>query len=211
MELKVIKRDGSIEDLDIGKIKRVVIAAGLDEKNAEELTNIVLEYIKSLNTGQVSTRQIRDKVVEELKKRNEYAYNLYVWFEKTKDGSPNLKKTILIVEDEVAQQKALTVKFTNEGFNVLNAANGAEGLKMALEKHPDVIILDLLMPVKDGNAFMDEIRKDPWGKNVHIIVFTNYDPDTAIAKITKDQPSYYLIKTNTTLDELMAKVKELTV
>lgn len=118
-------------------------------------------------------------------------------------------KSILIVEDEVSLQKVLEKKFGGKGFNVITAQNGEEGLKIALEKHPDLIILDILMPVKDGVALMDEIRNDFWGKTAKIIVLTNYNSTEILLKITKDHPSYYLIKSDTSLEQLLAKVEEL--
>lgn len=120
------------------------------------------------------------------------------------------QKTVLIVEDDTMLQKVLTEKLHHEGFKVLCAQDGAEGLKIALEKHPDVITLDILMPGKDGIAFLDEIRKDAWGAKVHIIILTNLDAnDKMISKVSEDQPSYYCIKSNTSLDELVSLVKRL--
>lgn len=122
----------------------------------------------------------------------------------------NFKKTVLIVEDDVMLQKALTEKLTHEGFNILIANDGAEGLELALEKHPDVITLDISLPKKDGIEFLDEIRQDPWGKTARIIVLTNsVADDKIVSKIAADQPSYYLIKSNTSLGEIVTKVTEL--
>ena len=125
-------------------------------------------------------------------------------------SADNYKKTVLIVEDDVMLQKALKDKLLHEEFNVLTANDGAEGLELALGKHPDVITLDMSMPKKDGFAFMDEIRQDPWGKTAHIIVLTNsVADDKMVSKIVAYQPSYYLIKSNTSLGEIVSKVTEL--
>ncbi len=118
-------------------------------------------------------------------------------------------KKILIVEDEVSLQKVLEEKFTSKGFTVISAKNGEEGLKIALEKHPDLILLDILMPIKDGTAFMDDIRNDSWGKTAKIIVLTNYSSTDILLKITQEHPSYYLIKADTSLETLLAKVEQL--
>lgn len=121
----------------------------------------------------------------------------------------NSGKTILIVEDDFSLQKVLTEKFAGKGFSLISAKNGEEGLKIALEKHPDLIILDILMPVKDGVAFMNEIRVDPWGQTAKIIVLTNYSSTDILLKITEKHPSYFLIKSDTSLEQLLAKVEEL--
>ena len=63
-------------------------------------------------------------------------------------------KTILIVEDEVPMIKALVDKFRREGFAVLEAGDGEDGLKIAMEKRPDLILLDIVMPKMDGMDMM---------------------------------------------------------
>ena len=122
----------------------------------------------------------------------------------------NLKKTVLIVEDDTALSTALMQKFQNEGLAVLTALNGEEAKKIALSQHPNIITLDLLMPVEDGINFMDEIRQDVWGKTVPIIILTNYEAnDKMVSKIMEDKPVFYLIKSNTKLESVVDKVKEI--
>lgn len=85
MEVKVIKRNGSLEDFDQGKIARVVTAAGLTPNQAETLAANITEWVKATQQNQVTTLQIRDQVVYELQKLNKYAADLFVWYEKTKE------------------------------------------------------------------------------------------------------------------------------
>ena len=68
------------------------------------------------------------------------------------------KETILIVEDEAPAAEALQITLEREGFDVLIAGDGEEGLKMALENHPDMILADLKMPKKDGLQMIKELR-----------------------------------------------------
>ncbi len=85
MDIKVIKRDGSSEFFHPTKIEKVVKAAGLTEKQAKKLTQNVTLWVKSQGEKIITTREIRDKVVEELLKADKYAHDLYVWYEQTKD------------------------------------------------------------------------------------------------------------------------------
>jgi CheY-like chemotaxis protein len=118
-------------------------------------------------------------------------------------------KKILVIEDELPMLKALSDKFTREGFSVLEARNGEEGLAVATKTHPDLIILDLFMPVMDGKAMMKELREDSWGKNVPIIILTNLNPDDkTLNEILESGPSYYFIKSKWKLEDLARKVKE---
>ncbi len=116
---------------------------------------------------------------------------------------------ILIVEDDDPQRKVLRINFLQKGFSVLEAVDGLEGLKIALQEHPDVILLDIRMPKMDGITMMHELRKDPWGENATIIILTNYDTnDTQLLQITTDKPSYYLLKASSSLEHIFEKIQE---
>jgi len=123
--------------------------------------------------------------------------------------SNGVKKTILIIEDELPMLKALSDKFTLEGFEILEAKDGAEGLKAALEKKPDLIILDIFMPVMDGKEMFEKLRADVWGKTVPVIILTNLNPDDkTLDQLMKNGPSYYFVKSKWKLEELVGKVKK---
>lgn len=86
-KIEVIKRDGTLEDFDANKVAKVVHAAGLNKDEARLLSEKVNLWIRGLNQNKISSLQIRDKVLEELKLVNKYAADLFQWYEKTK--SPN--------------------------------------------------------------------------------------------------------------------------
>jgi DNA-binding response OmpR family regulator len=120
-----------------------------------------------------------------------------------------MKKTILIVEDELPMLKALSDKFSLEGYYTLEAKDGAAGLEAALSKKPDLIILDIFMPVMDGKAMFEKLRQDAWGKTVPVIILTNLNPDDkTLDQLMSSGPSYYFIKSKWKLEELVAKVKK---
>ncbi len=119
-----------------------------------------------------------------------------------------MNKKILIIEDEPALLKILVDKFTKEGFDTISAINGKEGLESALKNHPDIILLDIIMPVMDGMAVLDELRKDPWGKNARVIVLTNLSDTEKAIKSLKQGVSDYWIKCDMTIDTIVNKVKE---
>lgn len=122
---------------------------------------------------------------------------------------PLVKKVVLITEDELPMLQALTETLSKAGFSVLAAQDGATGLALAQKEHPDVILLDILMPKMDGVAMMEAIRREEWGTKVPIIILTNLDTtSTMISTILKDQPAYYLLKSNTKLEDLVDKVKD---
>lgn len=117
------------------------------------------------------------------------------------------QKTILIVDDELALLDALTDKFTREGFIVLGAKNGLEGLTSALKNHPDLILLDIIMPVMDGTTMLAKLREDPWGKDAKVIMLTNL---SEVEKVTSQLRGIYdyIVKSDWALKDVVNKVKE---
>lgn len=121
----------------------------------------------------------------------------------------NNKKKILVVEDEVAMLDALTDKLTSEEFTVIGARNGEEGLALALQEHPDLILLDIIMPHMNGIVMMKNLRSDPWGRKVPIAILTNLNSDNAILKAVEDyHPSFYFVKSDWGISDLVAKIRE---
>ena len=125
--------------------------------------------------------------------------------------SGNTKKFILIVEDEIAYQQLLKDRLTKEGFDVLQAKNGEEGLALALDRKPDFILLDVVMPKMGGMEVLRNLREgDKWGQSVTVFILTNLsgDDEQRINDVTELLPTYYLEKTKATLAEIVEKIKE---
>lgn len=85
--MKVVKRDGSLEDFEKGKITKVASAAGLEDDKAKNIAETVAMWVKEQKAEKLSSQEIRGKVFEELKKNDARAADLYHWYEKTKDGN----------------------------------------------------------------------------------------------------------------------------
>jgi DNA-binding response OmpR family regulator len=120
----------------------------------------------------------------------------------------NKMNKILIIEDEELLRRALTDKFTKENFKVFEASDGKIGLDVALKEHPDLILLDIIMPVMDGMTFLKELRKDDWGANVPVIILTNLSDGEKAEQGASHDVYEYLIKSNYKLEDVVAKVKE---
>jgi CheY-like chemotaxis protein len=119
-------------------------------------------------------------------------------------------KKILIIEDEMSYVKLLRRQLTLGGYEVMEATDGKQGLAMATQHHPDLILLDVRMPQMSGIAVLNELRKDPYGKKAKVILLTNLEPDDkTVREVVQNQPSFYLVKSDTELEELMKKVKAL--
>lgn len=121
---------------------------------------------------------------------------------------PKDAKTILVVEDEPALQLAIREKCTAEGFTVLSAENGITGLHMAMQEHPDLILLDIIMPRMDGLEMLEELRKDTWGATAKVIMLTNLNDDEKVAKAAAFNVFDYLVKADWNIADVVDKIKQ---
>ena len=119
-----------------------------------------------------------------------------------------MDKKILVVEDEPSLVEALCNKLTKEGFAVIDARNGQTGLETALKEKPDLILLDLIMPIMDGLTMLQKLREDEWGKNVPVIILTNLSDDKKVMEAVKQGSYDYLIKSDWSINEVISKVRE---
>ena len=103
------------------------------------------------------------------------------------------------------------MKFRREGFSVIDAKDGEAGLKIALEREPSIILLDMVMPKLDGMAMLKKLRIiNDWSKNVPVILLTNLgaDDEHRNKTILNDERMEYLVKSDWTITNLVVKVKE---
>jgi DNA-binding response OmpR family regulator len=118
-----------------------------------------------------------------------------------------MEKKVLIVEDEADIRDAIAEAITDIGYEVKTTENGQVGLATALEWHPDLILLDLVMPVMDGHETLRRLRQDAWGKDVQVIVFTAMDGAEDVAGAHQYGIEDYIVKAHATLDEIVNKVR----
>jgi len=114
---------------------------------------------------------------------------------------------ILLVEDDPVLCKMYSEKFKFEGFSVLTAVNGEDGLKVALSEKIDIILLDLMLPRLSGTELLAKLREDPKGKNTTVIALTNLAEQEEKDKATQLGVKEYLIKAMQTPEEVVNKVK----
>ena len=117
-------------------------------------------------------------------------------------------KTILFIEDEAALQKSVGEILKQEGFDVVSALNGVDGLRLAGEKHPDLILLDLILPKKDGFEVLRELKAAEETKDIPVIILTNLETAQDIGKALELGATTYLVKANYDLEEVIKKIRE---
>ncbi len=120
------------------------------------------------------------------------------------------KKKVCIIEDDQDIRDIYVMKFTQDGFNVSSAENGEVGMRVIRETRPDVILLDIQMPVKNGIEVLEELQSDPDKQlaKTPVIMLTNVDDDRIIRKIGGFETRFYLIKSLTTPQKAVDYVRE---
>ncbi|KKS34281.1 MAG: Response regulator [Parcubacteria group bacterium GW2011_GWC2_42_13] len=117
-------------------------------------------------------------------------------------------KTILFIEDEMSLQKSLASRLKDEGFEMISALDGEIGLRQAREKMPDLIILDLVLPKKDGFEALKELKSDAGLAPIPVIVLTNLEGSQDVERALSLGAFTYLVKANYSLDDMIEKIKQ---
>lgn len=118
-----------------------------------------------------------------------------------------MAQKILIVEDEQDIREALRDKLEREGFSVVMAEDGLQGLDVAERESPDLILLDIVLPKLDGLTMTERMRKTEWGKDIKIILLTNLSDVNTVAAAQSRNVFDYLVKADWEINDVIAKVK----
>lgn len=123
-------------------------------------------------------------------------------------ASANASKRILIIEDEKPLSHALKLKLSHEGYDVVVAEDGEEGLAVAKEQSFDLILVDIIMPKLDGFAVLSGLKES--GKKSTIIVLSNLGQQEDIEKARKLGVRDYMVKSNTPISRIVEVVNTIT-
>lgn len=118
-----------------------------------------------------------------------------------------MPKTILVLDDDPILLQSLVDVLQSAGYTALQAVDGKAGLSIALNKHPDLILSDNLMPVMNGVDMVSELRKDAWGAAVPVILMTNMFNMEAVNKSLQAGNTDYLMKADISLEKITEIVR----
>ena len=121
---------------------------------------------------------------------------------------PENRKKVLIIEDDDHISKIYGIKLSKENVDTIIARDGQEGINMIASEKPDLVLLDLMIPIKDGFTVLEEVKKTPFGKNLPILVLSNLGQESDIEKATSLGATDYFIKVNLSIQEVIDKVNK---
>ena len=119
-----------------------------------------------------------------------------------------MTKVILFIEDEPALQKTFGDILKQEGYEMISALDGEIGLRLAKDRKPDLILLDLILPKVNGFEVLKELKEDKETKDVPVIVLTNLEGVADIDRVIELGATTYLVKASYSLEEVVAKIKK---
>jgi len=118
------------------------------------------------------------------------------------------QKTILVIEDDKFLRELISQKLTKEGFKLLEAMDGEEGVKKIQQEKPDLILLDLILPGLDGFEVLTQAKQDPALSEIPVIILSNLGQKEDIERGLKMGAVDYLIKAHFTPGEIIEKIKQ---
>lgn len=119
-----------------------------------------------------------------------------------------MTKKILFIEDEAALQKAVTGALAGAGYAVFSALNGDDGIRIVKSEMPDLILLDLMLPQKNGFEVLEALKKDAATAAIPVIIMSNLEGAGDVDRALALGATTFLVKMNYKLDDVVAKIKE---
>lgn len=123
-------------------------------------------------------------------------------------STPDSTPTILIVEDDEPIRELYRAKFTQQGYSVATAVNGRDGLRQADQLRPDIILLDLRMPVMTGDEMLARLRATDWGSEIRVVILTNISKSEAPMSLRYLHVDRYVTKVHHTPSQIVEIVRE---
>ena len=119
-----------------------------------------------------------------------------------------ISSRILVGEDDVFLSKVYMAKLTKEGYQVEHAINGEKVLEAARKKKPDLILLDLMMPVKDGFETLKELKADAALKDIKVMILSNLSQEEDKKRVMDMGAAEYVVKADVSFSEVTKLVKK---
>lgn len=117
--------------------------------------------------------------------------------------------TIVIVEDDIPIAEMYKFKLESSGYITALAYNGEEGLKVVEESKPDLILLDIRMPIMSGDEMLEKLRQTDWGADIRVIILTNISRDEAPRNLALLNVDRYVVKAHHTPQQVLEIINEI--
>lgn len=121
---------------------------------------------------------------------------------------PKPHTKIAVIEDDVPINNMYEFKLKLHGYKVRTAFNGRQGLDLVKEFKPDLILLDLRMPVMSGDEMLEKLRQTKWGSSIRVVILTNISKDEAPHSLRLLNVDRYVVKAHYTPQQVLDTIQE---
>lgn len=118
------------------------------------------------------------------------------------------KPKIAIIEDDLAIVQMYRMKFESEGYEVAYANDGEQGVELIKSFQPDIVLLDLMMPLMSGKEVLEAMREEDWGAKTKVIILTNMGESEAPEGIHNLGVEEFIVKADMTPKQVAGRVKQ---
>ena len=126
-----------------------------------------------------------------------------------KNETQEVLASLLIVEDDEFVADAYARKLRREGFAVSLAKDGEEALRVMREHLPNLVLLDIMIPLKDGFQVLSEMRRDETLKKARVVVMSNLSQEKDISRAKELGALEYIVKSNVSLSEMASRIRKI--
>jgi two-component system phosphate regulon response regulator PhoB len=120
----------------------------------------------------------------------------------------NETNKVAIIDDDPNIIEIFGTKLKNEGFQIATATDGQAGLEMVMREKPAIILLDIMMPVKNGVEVLNDLQNNPETSRIPVIILSNNSDEMTIKQVSQFATHFYVVKSLTTPQKLAGLVKE---
>src|SRR3989304_7717333 len=117
-----------------------------------------------------------------------------------------MKRKVLIIEDDIALYNMYSTELSLKGYEVLNVSDGSKAFEEAKKEKPDLVLLDVMLPQKNGLAILEELKSNEDTRDIRVVMLTNYGTDENISKAVELGAEDYIMKYNIVPSELSSKI-----
>ena len=210
--LEKIKKDKILSSIPV-----IIISNSGDPIEIEKAVLLgIVDYIIKVNFDPVEVVEMVKKFFANLNcSRDKKNFDIVDVNEEEKEEEIAEKKEnktgvrVLLVEDDDFLRKIYKTKLEREGFDVSVAVNGKEALRRIMKGNPQIVLLDIILPIMDGFEVLEHVKKDSSKSSIPIVMLTNLGQENEIEKGFKLGAEDYIIKSHLTVGEIIRKVKEI--
>ncbi len=117
-------------------------------------------------------------------------------------------KKVLIAEDDEAIRRIIKKELETNGIEVFEAGDGEHALGILMHQHPDLLLLDVIMPKMHGMDLLRKLREEEWGKKIPVILLTNFAEDPRVKEAVKAGHCELMAKAESRLEDVVKRVKQ---